>query len=142
MFYTALTKQALKLAYDAHKGQTDKSGLPYVFHPFYLACKMDDEYSICVALLHDVIEDSIYTFNDLYNLGFPNEIIDAVRVLTHKKDVSYIDYINEIKKNPLASKVKIEDLKHNSDLSRLNDVTSDDLKRLSKYEGALKNLKS
>lgn len=137
MIYTPLTKKALKISFKAHKDQVDKAGLPYIFHPFYLANKMDDEYSICVALLHDVIEDGHYTVEDLIKEGFPSEVVEAIKALTHLKEDSYFDYINKIKLISLARKVKIEDLKHNSDLSRLNEITNKDLERIEKYKKAL-----
>lgn len=137
MIYTPLTKKALVIAYEAHKDQFDKSGIPYVFHPVHLAEQMPDEYSVCVALLHDVVEDSKYTFQNLIDFEFPQEVIDAVKVLTHPKDIPYFDYIVCIKNNPIARRVKIADLRHNSDLSRLNKVTEEDLKRIEKYKTAL-----
>lgn len=137
MIYTPLTKKALVIAYEAHKDQFDKSGIPYVFHPVHLAEQMPDEYSVCVALLHDVVEDSKYTFQNLIDFEFPQEVIDAVKVLTHPKDIPYFDYIVSIKNNPIARRVKIADLRHNSDLSRLNKVTEEDLKRIEKYKTAL-----
>ena len=140
MIYTTLTKKALKIAYEAHKDQIDKSGLPYVFHPFHLAEQMDDESSTCVALLHDVVEDSNYTIEDLERHGFPSDVIEAIKLLTHSKDLPYFDYINKVKSNSLATKVKIADLKHNSDISRLNKINEDDLKRIEKYNKAVKLL--
>lgn len=141
MIYTTLTKKALIIAYEAHKDQFDKSGIPYVFHPVHLAEQMNDEYTTCVALLHDVVEDSKYTLQDLIDQGFPNEVIDAVKVLTHNKNIPYLDYIDSIKSNPIARKVKIEDLKHNSDITRLNQITEKDLERIEKYKTALGLLK-
>lgn len=137
MLYTQLTKKSLSIAYDAHKNQLDKSGLPYIFHPFYLAEQMNDEYSICVALLHDVVEDNNYTIQEIENMGFPLVVVDAIRVLTHDNEIPYFDYINWIKDNQIARIVKIEDLKHNSDLTRLNEVREEDLKRIEKYKKAL-----
>lgn len=102
---------------------------------------MNDEYTTWVALLHDVVEDSIYTLQDLIDQGFPNEVIDAVKVLTHNKNIPYLDYIDSIKSNPIARKVKIEDLKHNSDITRLNQITEKDLERIEKYKTALGLLK-
>src|SRR5690554_2291882 len=99
MIYTPLTKKALIIAYEAHKDQLDKSGLPYVFHPFYLAEQMDDEFTTCVALLHDVVEDSNYTIQDLIDKGFPTEVIEAIRILTHSKNIPYFEYINKVKSN-------------------------------------------
>ena len=120
MIYTNLTKKALKISFNAHKDQVDKTGVPYVFHPFHLAEQMDDEASTCVALLHDVVEDTDYNFDDLRNEGFTKEIIDAIKLLTHDPSVPYLDYINKIKENVVSTKVKLADLKHNSDLSRLD----------------------
>ncbi len=140
MIYTNLTKQALKLCFDAHKEQVDKSGTPYVFHPFHLAEQMTDETTTVVALLHDVIEDTKLTFEDLEKQGFGDEIINALKLLTHDKSVPYMDYVADIKKNTIATKVKLADLRHNSDLTRLDIVDEKALKRKEKYEKAIKFL--
>ena len=136
MIYTSLTKKAIKLMFNAHKEQIDKSGLPYVFHPFHVAESMDDEYSTVVALLHDVVEDTDITFTYLEK-EFPKEVIEALKLLTHDQDVDYYDYVREIKKNPIAKKVKMSDLKHNMDLSRLDEVNEYTYSRLEKYKKAL-----
>ena len=133
MIYTDLTKKALKLCFDAHKNQVDKTGLPYVFHPFHLAEQMDDEISTVCALLHDVIEDTPYTLLDLKNMGFNDTVIEVLTLLTHNESVPYFDYVNKIKNNEIAKKVKIADLKHNSDVSRLNEVDEWTIKRNQKY---------
>lgn len=117
MIYTPLTNKAMKIAYKAHQNMVDKAGIPYVFHPFHLAEQMDDEISVCVALLHDVVEDSQVTFEDLEK-EFPKEVIEALRYLTFDKSVSYFDYIRNIKNNSIAIKVKLADLEHNSDVTR------------------------
>jgi (p)ppGpp synthase/HD superfamily hydrolase len=140
MIYTDLTKKALKLCFEAHKEQTDKSGMPYVFHPFHLAEQMVDEATTVVALLHDVVEDTELTFEDLEKQGFNDEIIKALMLLTHEKSVPYMEYVGEIKKNKIATKVKLADLKHNSDLSRLSVIDEKALKRKEKYEKAIKFL--
>ena len=121
MLYTKLTTKAMKIAYKQHDGQEDKAGLPYIFHPYHLAEQMgDDEYAICVALLHDVVEDTDMEFSDLERAGFPDEVIAALKCLTHKKGVPYLGaYIEGIKANTLAKKVKLADLRHNSDPTRL-----------------------
>lgn len=121
MLYTKLTTKAMKIAYKKHHGAMDKAGLPYIFHPYHLAEQMgDDEYAICVALLHDVVEDTDMTFEDLERKGFPAEIITALKCLTHEDGVDYLGpYIQEIKANPLARKVKLADLEHNLDSTRL-----------------------
>ena len=98
MIYTPMTKTALKLCFEAHKDQTDKSGLPYVFHPFHLAEQMPDEKTTVVALLHDVIEDTEYTLDDLKNMGFLDDILSAIALMTHDDGVPYMEYVALIKK--------------------------------------------
>lgn len=136
MIYTDLTKKALKISFNAHKDQLDKSGMPYVYHPFHLAEQMDDEYSTCVALLHDVVEDTDTTLDDLSRI-FPKEVTDAIALMTHDDNVPYLDYVRTIKSNPIASKVKLADLKHNSDLTRLDTVDDKALERVEKYKKAI-----
>lgn len=140
MIYTDLTKKALKISFNAHKNQVDKSGMPYVFHPFHLAEQMDDEYSVCVALLHDVIEDTDIMIEDLKAEGFPKEVINAIELLTHSDSVPYLDYVKTIKNNSIARKVKLADLKHNSDLSRLDNIDDKALERVEKYKKAIEIL--
>ena len=142
MIYTPMTKMAMKLCFETHKDQIDKTGLPYVFHPFHLAEQMDDEISTICALLHDVVEDSDTTLDDLRIKGFPDEVIEVLALLTHDENVPYMDYVREIKKNPVATKVKIADLTHNSDLSRMEESEIDEraLKRNEKYAEALRIL--
>ena len=140
MIYTPLTKMALKISFDAHKNQVDKSGMPYVYHPFHLAEQMDDEYTTCVALLHDVVEDTDITLDDLKKEGFPKEVTDAIVLMTHDDDVPYLEYVAKIKRNPLATSVKLADLKHNSDLTRLDEVDSKALERVEKYRKAIQLL--
>ena len=140
MIYTKLTKEAMKLCFKAHKNQVDKTNIPYVFHPFHLAEQMNDEYTTVIALLHDVIEDTDYTFEDLKEMGYPKEVIDALRLLTHEKEVPYMEYVSKIKENPLATSVKLADLRHNSDLTRLDVVDEKAIKRVEKYKKAIKLL--
>ena len=137
MIYTTLTKKAMRIAFEAHKEQTDKTGIPYIYHPIHLAEQMSDEAEICVALLHDVIEDTDMTFEQMEAEGFTPEIIAALRLLTHDENVSYLDYVAEIKKNPIATKVKLVDLKHNSDLTRLDHVDEKAILRVEKYKKAI-----
>ena len=100
----------LKIATEAHKGQVDKVGVPYINHPLTVASLVDTEEEKIVALLHDTIEDTNITEQDLIDYGFPNEIVEAVKLLTHNKNVPYMDYVAKIKDNELARKVKIADL--------------------------------
>lgn len=140
MIYTKLTKKAMKVAFSAHMEQVDKSGIPYIYHPIHLAEQMDDEISTCVALLHDIVEDTSITFQDLSEYGFKEEIINVLKMLTHNDDVPYMDYIRNIKKNATATKVKLADLRHNSDLTRLDSIDENAKKRIEKYEKAIQIL--
>ncbi len=140
MIYTHLTKKALKLCFEAHKGQLDKSGMPYVFHPFHLAEQMKTEEAVCVALLHDVVEDTDYSLEDLEKMGFPASVVAAIGHMTHDDQVPYLNYVASLKSDPLAAAVKLADLRHNSDLSRLDTVTEKDLKRREKYLRAIQIL--
>ena len=141
MIYTHLTNEAMKLAYRAHHGQTDKSGIPYIFHPYHLAEQMDDEYSICVALLHDVVEDTSVTLDELKKI-FPKEIIEAVALMTHRDGEPYLEYVARIATNPLAKKVKLADLRHNTDETRLEEADESTLTYYrKKYQKAFEILK-
>lgn len=137
MIYTDLTKRALKLCFAAHKDQTDKSGIPYVFHPFHLAEQMPDEATTVVALLHDVVEDTPYTLEDLAEMGFPQPVLEALKLLTHDPSVPYLDYVVKLKNNPIARQVKLADLRHNSDLTRLDQVDDAARQRVKKYAAAI-----
>lgn len=137
MIYTPKTKMALRLCFDAHKEQTDKSGMPYVFHPFHLAEQMDTEETTIVALLHDLIEDTDHTVEDLINMGFSKTVTDAIVLMTHAEGVDYMDYVRAIKGDPIAKTVKLADLKHNSDLTRLDTVDEKALIRREKYLKAI-----
>lgn len=142
MIYTPMTEKALKLCFSVHKDQLDKSGLPYVFHPFHLAEQMKDELTVTLALLHDVVEDSDCTFEDLQKLGFPDEVLEPLRLLTHDPAVPYFEYIEAIKSDPAAVAVKLADLMHNSDRSRLHCIDEAAKSRLEKYDKALNILRA
>lgn len=141
MIYTEKIKKALKLCFEAHKNQTDKSGMPYVFHPFHLAEQMSSEATVITALLHDVVEDTDYTLDDLREMDFGEEVIEALALLTHDDSEPYMDYIARINGNPIARAVKLADLEHNSDTSRLSVVDDYALKRTEKYKAAIELLK-
>lgn len=136
MIYTDATKKALKLCFEAHKDQRDKSDIPYVFHPFHLAESMTDETTTVVALLHDVVEDTSFTLEDIKKEGFSDEVIEALRLLTHKDGVDYMDYVAAIKQNPIAKAVKLADLAHNSDTTRLDVVDERAKERVKTYAQA------
>lgn len=134
MIYTAQTKKAIILMYNMHKNQLDKGGMPYVLHPFHVAEQMDDEDSTVVALLHDIVEDTSITLNDLVDLGFSKAQIDAISILTHPDGMDYFDYIRRIATNEISLKVKLADLQHNMDLTRIDSVDNRDLERVKKYK--------
>ncbi len=133
MIYTELTMKAMNLAYTAHHGQFDKGGVPYIFHPIHLAESMDDEFSTCVALLHDTVEDTDVTLEQLAR-EFPREVVEAVGLMTHAEGVDYFDYVRIIKENPIARKVKLADLAHNSDPTRIPGPVNE--RRMAKYADA------
>ena len=131
---------ALSIAKKAHAGQVDKAGIDYIQHPLYVASQVTTEQEKAVALLHDVLEDSDITAADLLAYGLPNEVVTAVQTLTKKKGQSYQDYLEKVKSNNLARVVKLADLKHNSDLSRLKTVSNTDYERVKKYKNAIRYL--
>lgn len=132
---------ALAIALKAHSGQLDKGGAVYILHPLRIMGTMSNDAERVVALLHDVLEDSSYTAEDLLEEGISSEIVDAVIALTKTLDskgvpITYEKYLIQVKSNPLACRVKLADLEDNMDLSRLNTVTEKDLKRREKYQRA------
>lgn len=128
---------AIQIALDAHKGQTDKGGHPYILHPLRVMHNVSNIDEKIVAVLHDVVEDSNYTFADLAKKGISNKCIEALMLLTHEKGMPYMAYIDKIKSNKLATLVKLSDLKDNCDLSRLSDVGDKDKERVKKYRIAI-----
>lgn len=139
MIYTMQVFRAMNIAYSAHMGQFDKAGVPYIFHPIHLAEQMDTEEECIVALLHDVVEDTEVTFEDLEK-EFSKTIIDAIRLLTRDKSVDYMEYVKNLKSNTIARKVKLADLRHNSDSTRLIKITDKDIERINKYNRAIELL--
>lgn len=138
-----LIMRAAVVAATEHAGQVDRAGAPYILHPLAVATDVakqgySDEY-IITALLHDTIEDTSLTLEDISNM-FPEplnqDIIRALELLTHDKSEPYLDYIGKIKNDQIAKVVKRADLRHNMDLSRLPDITEKDLQRKKKYETA------
>lgn len=139
MIYTNLTKKAMQIAFDAHKDQIDKGGFPYIAHPIHLAEQMDTEIAAIVALLHDVVEDTDWAIEDLEKEGFPPEVTGTLKLLTHDDGSAYMDYVKRIAdaNNIYAKQVKLVDLRHNSDLSRLSVVDEKSLARIEKYAQAI-----
>ena len=142
MIYTEMTKKAIRLMFDLHKEQTDKSGLPYVFHPWHVAESMDDEITATVALLHDAVEDTDLTLEGVREAGFPEAVVAALGCMTHDDSVDYMDYVLALAPNAVARKVKLADLRHNADITRLDAPTEKDMARREKYLKAIELLEN
>ena len=135
-----ILEKAIHIAVDAHSGQRDKAGQPYILHPLRIMLKMKTETEKIAAVLHDVIEDTDWTFEKLKREGFSEEILDALKHVTRQRNETYEQFIERVKTNPTARQVKISDLEDNMDIKRLSVLTDQDLQRLNKYRKALKTL--
>lgn len=131
-----MLEKAAKLAEKAHQGQVDKGGQPYILHPGRVMEQCETETEKIVALLHDVMEDTPYTLEDLRQEGFSEEVLEALLCLTHREGEPYMAYIGRVCENPLAARVKYADLQDNMDLRRIPEPTERDFARLEKYKGA------
>ena len=132
---------ALEIAISAHKGQKYLGGRDYIEHPKAVANLLETDEEKTIGYLHDVLEDTSITEEDLVTMGISSEIVSAIKVLTKKRGEPYTEYIERVKENELARKVKIADLQHNMDLSRIPNPTKRDFERLEKYKKALMYLK-
>lgn len=130
--------KAIAYAAQGHIDQTDKGGNAYILHPLRLMMRLrtDDEELMQIAVLHDLVEDTTYSFSELERAGFSERVLAALNLLTHNHDDSYEDYIEQIATNIDAIKVKMEDLKDNSDITRLKGISDKDLLRTRKYHRA------
>ncbi len=135
-------ERAIEIAKAAHDGQKNKDGTPYITHPFKLMESMDTTDEKIAAILHDVVEDSDVTIEDLRAEGFSETILSVVDTLTHKPDESYSDYIKRVAGNPITRKIKKADLKDNMDQRRIPNPTDKDRSRIKKYEEAYKVIQS
>lgn len=127
---------AIEVATKAHEGQLDKGGRPYILHPQTVAASLDETEHKIIAYLHDVCEDTDLTIEDLRALGFPKTITDAIDILTRRDETPYEDYIRFVKKNKSARCVKLADLRHNMDITRIPNPSPKDYKRVEKYKRA------
>jgi hypothetical protein len=133
MLYTELTQKAMQICFEAHRDQADKGGMPYVFHPFHLAEQMETEDETCAALLHDVVEDTAWTHEQLAACGFSPAVMEALQLLTHDDRVPYLDYVEALSGNRIAARVKLADLRHNSTPGRLKAIGERERRRMRKY---------
>lgn len=137
-----IVEKSLELALRAYAGKKDKAGKTYILHPLRLMNRMESEEEIAVALLHDVIEDSCITAQDLLSEGLPTTVVEAVKYLTRHSGESYDDFITRVSENELATKIKVVDIEDNINVLRLNALTEKDLKRVAKYHKAWTRLKN
>lgn len=132
-----LLERAIVIAMESHQGQIDKAGKAYILHPLRVMLVMKTEEEMIVAVLHDAVEDSNVTLEDLKFQGFPEDVLGAIACITKKSGEPYYDYIQRIKKNPLAFRVKIADLRDNMNLQRIPNPKPEDFDRVEKYKKAL-----
>ncbi|MCL7422415.1 MAG: GTP pyrophosphokinase [Methylobacter sp.] len=132
--------KAIAISSRVHSGQVDKAGQPYILHPLRVMLKFQNEHQRIVAVLHDVIEDSEISLDDLKRLGFSTTIIEAIDCLTKRNGETYEEFISRVSLNDLARNIKIEDIKDNMDLTRIDSINDIDLARVKKYHRALKFL--
>lgn len=135
-------QRALEITVEAHKYQKQKDGTPYALHPIRLSLSLENEEQKIVALLHDVVEDTDWTFEDLEREGFSGTIMAALRLLTHTDGSPYDKYVERLATNPLARIVKIADLTDNMDFKRIPEPTDKDFARLQKYHRAWRRLQT
>ena len=136
---TTLDK-AIQIAVSAHVGQVDKAGQPYILHPLRVMFSVETPHERLAAVLHDVVEDTEVTIDDLADEGFPTEVLDAIQALTKLKGESRLDAAMRAVRNPIARKVKLADLADNMDMSRIPHPTASDHARLREYENVRKIL--
>lgn len=137
----ATLERAIAIAVEAHQGQTDKAGEPYILHPLRVMLWLYSTEEQIVGVLHDVVEDSDWTFTTLEKEGFSPVIIEALKAVTKKEGEAYSDFIRRAAQNKIGIKVKLADLADNSDISRINEPTEEDFKRLEKYKRAIQLLR-
>lgn len=128
--------RAIAIAAQAHQSQKDKSGEPYILHPIRVMLRMCSEVDMTVAILHDVVEDTAWTIEQLGAEGFSEEVLQAVACLTHLENESYEEFLARIEANAIARRVKLADLEDNMDVRRLNALTEKDTQRLQRYHPA------
>ncbi|MBK7895300.1 MAG: HD domain-containing protein [Candidatus Promineifilaceae bacterium] len=130
-------ERAIAIAAAAHAGQTDKAGAPYILHPLRMMLTLQTEAERITAVLHDVIEDTPWTFEQLRAEGFGEEILAALETVTKREGEDYEAFVQRSAQNPIGRKVKLADLRDNSDISRISSPTAKDYARLEKYKRAI-----
>jgi len=138
----ATLERAIAIAARAHEGQVDKAGMPYVLHPLRMMLNVDTPEARMAAVLHDVVEDTSVTLEHLRDEGFPDSVLAAVEALTKHEGEDYEAFIRRAGACPIARKVKLVDLRDNSDLSRIAEPTEKDRQRIEKYKRAIQYLET
>lgn len=143
MTHNTMLAHAIALAATAHRDQTDKAGRPYIMHCLKVMhyLRSDDDELMAIAVLHDVIEDTSTTYADLRIAGLSERIINGIRSMTKQRGQTPDEYLNQVLANPDAVRVKMADLRHNSDIRRLKGVTDKDVRRIEKYNRMYERLK-
>jgi (p)ppGpp synthase/HD superfamily hydrolase len=136
----ATLEKAVQIAAQAHQGQRDKAGAPYLLHPLRMMMRMESEAAMMTAVLHDVVEDSAWTLDQLRAEGFSEEVLQAVECLTHRLGESYDEFVARVQTNAIARQVKLADLEDNMNIRRMAEITPKDLARLEKYHRAWRTL--
>lgn len=134
-------EKAIVIASAAHAGQRDKAGAPYILHPLRVMLRMRSEEERIVALLHDVVEDTDWTFNRLYAEGFTRQVVEAIDSVTKRESEAYDDFVDRAGRNAIGRRVKLADLEDNADVSRIAQPTEKDHQRIEKYRSAMKRLR-
>jgi len=134
-------EKAISLAIEAHKGKVDKAGAPYILHPLRVMFQMETKEEMIAAVLHDVLEDTAITPDQLKEMGFSETVLEALDSVTKRAGETYEDFVRRAALHPIGKKIKLADLRDNMDLSRLEEITDNDIKRVKKYHGALKIIK-
>ncbi len=129
-------EEAILIAVQGHQGQIDKAGKPYILHPLRMMLKMRTEAAMMAAVLHDVVEDTRWTLDQLRNKSFPDEVLVAVECLTKREGEDYMAFVERAKANPIARQVKIADIEDNMDVRRISNFTLRDAERMEKYNKA------
>lgn len=133
-------EEAILIAVEAHRGQKDRAGAPYVLHPLRMMLRVRTDAERMAAVLHDVVEDTAWTLDDLRARGFPAEVIEAIDRLTRRPGEPYDAVVERAAAHPVARRVKLADLEDNLDLRRLEEVSVEDLERLGRYLRAYRRL--
>lgn len=137
----ATLEAAIHLAVEAHTGQLDRNGQPYILHPLRVMFRLRTEVLQIVGILHDVVEDSPYTFDDLREMGYPEEIIHALDCLTKREGENYEDFVERSQSDPIAREVKLADLEDNMDVRRMPRITEKEAAKLDRYRQAWEKLR-